>query len=338
MVSPTEDKLNEGSSASEELDNENLEGTSTSDTSENEQSTFDVVMNALKGDDEGSDDEDANSDKEVTDKTEGDGSKDKKTEGEEAASDEPSADELKLMKPKTRERFQKLQAVNRDLSEKLVAAETEAGHYRKFVEFLDTNGIAEDEANTLFNIGALMKNDPFKALEAITPYYQGLLEVTGNILPPDLVQQVKAGYMTQAAAVEVSRARAQGRIIPAVQQQTQQRQEVRQQGQNVATMQSAIGAWEQKWSTSDPDYASKKDRVLDRLELDLARARREGKLPKTAEEAVALAEKARKFVEADLRQFKPRKPVSTVDGNSASSSHQAAPKNTMDVMLRTLNK
>lgn len=340
MVSPAKDQQIEGSSASEDLDNDtSSEGTSTSKTPETETSTFDVIMDAIKPKEDGEGEDDVESEgKDDPAKAEADKSKDGKAKDEEGESDEPSADELKAWKPKTRERFEKLQAKYRDASERLEKAETEAGQYRQFVDFLDTNGVTEDEANELFNIGALMKNDPFKALELITPHYHGLLEVTGNIIPPDLQQQVKAGYMTQAAALEVSRARAKGQVIPAVHQQTQQRQEVRQQGQNNASMQSAIASWEQKWSKSDPDYNVKKDRVLDRLELTLARAARTKTLPRTVEQAVALAEKVRKEVETELRSNRPRKPVTTVDGGNANSAHLPEPKDTKDVIRRTLNQ
>lgn len=340
MVSPTKDQQTEGSSASEDLDNDiSSEGTSTSKTPEAETSTFDVIMDAIKPKGEGEGEDDVESEgKDDPAKTEADKSKDGEAKSEEGESDEPSEDEKKLWKPKTRERFEKLQAKYRDASERLEKAETEAGQYRQFVDFLDTNGVTQDEANELFNIGALMKTNPFRALEMITPHYNSLLEVTGNIIPPDLMQQVKAGYMTQAAAVEVSRARAQGRVIPAVQQQTQQRQEVRQQGQAQAAMTGAIATWEQNWSKSDPDYNVKKDRVLDRLELTLARAARNNTLPKTAEQAVALAEKVRKEVETEFRQNRPRKPVTTVDGGNANSAHLPEPKDTRDVIRRTLNQ
>lgn len=341
MVSPTKDQQIEVSSASEDMDKDiSSEGTSTSNPSENELSTFDVVMNAIKPEGEDEDD-DAISDKGETGKPEDDTSKkDVKAEGE-GESDEPGVDELKAWKPKTRERFEKLQAKHRDVSERLVRAETEAGLYRQFTDFLDTNGIAQDEANKLFNIGAMMKNNPVKALELITPYYSQLLEITGQILPPDLQQQVQSGYLTQAHAVEISRGRAQQRLTPVIaqeQQQRQQQQVVRQQQGNVASMQSAVAAWEQKWSSSDPDYSVKKDRVLDRLELTLARAARSGQLPQNAEQAIKLADKVKAEVEAEFRQTKQRKPVSTIDGNNSGSQHQPEPKDTRDVIRRTLSK
>jgi hypothetical protein len=343
MVSPTKDQQIEDSSASDNnLDSNNSsEDTSASNPPEDDQSTFDVVMAAIKPEGEDDGDDDANSDKDESDKAAADASKDGKAKDEEGESDEPSEDEIKAWKPKTRQRFEKLQAKYRDASERLEKAEVDAGHYRNFVDFLDTNGIDQDEANKLFAVGAMLKNDPFGALAAITPYYNDLLEITGQILPPDLKQQVEAGYLTQAHALEISRGRARVQVQPAIQQDQQERQQQRvsrQQGQTVAQMQSAIGSWEQKWSTSDPDYSVKKDRVLDRLELMLARAQREGKLPQNAEQAISLAEKARKDVEAELRQFKVKKPVSMVDGGGANSSHLPEPKDTKDVIRRTLNK
>lgn len=342
MVSPTEDKKTEDLSASEnDLDTQNAEGTSTSETSVPEKTTFDLIKDALKPADEGADEQDADSGKEASDKTAGDKSKDAKPKDEEDVSGDPTDDELKAWKPKTRKRFENLQAKYRDEKVRADTAEADAGHYRKFTNFLETNGLDQEEANRLFSIGALMKNDPFAALQAITPYYHQLLEVTGQILPPDLQAQVKQGLLTQANALEVSRARAMGKVAPSIAQDQQERQrqrEGRQQGQNAVSMQGAVAKWEQDWSKSDPDYASKKDRVLDRLELALARAAREKKLPQTVEQAVAMADKARKEVEAEVRQSRPKKPVSMVDGGSANSSHLPAPKNTRDVIRRTLNQ
>ena len=70
--------------------------------------------------------------------------------------------------------------------------------------------------------------------------------------------------------------------------------------QLIVNMQSALSVWEEQWSNSDPDYALKKNRVLDRLEVMLARSARENRLPQTVQQAVAMAEMARKDVEAGV--------------------------------------
>ncbi len=341
MGSPSEedqDQHIEDSSTSDLSDTENTEDSSSSETSEDEVSTFDLVKEAIKTETEDDDEDESSSEEDDLDESE-EASQDE-AEDKAEKSDEPSEEELKAWKPKTRKRFEDLQARYRDVNERLEKAESEAGHFRQFNEFLETNRISEDEANNLFNIGALMKNDPVKALEAIRPYYENLLQATGNILPADLKQQVEQGYITQAHALELSQHRASGQTNQAIQQdkvQHQQNQEVTRQTEAVNSMQGALATWEKQWSASDPDYNTKKDRVLERVELMLARASRSGQLPQTVEQAVELANKAKTEVEADLRQFKPKKPVATVDGGSSSSSLPEA-KDTSDVIRRALSQ
>lgn len=347
MVSPTDtteltDQQNTGASSTSDTD----QNTDSSNPSSSEElSTFDVVMNAIKP--EG--DEDEGSSEEGKSKT-AEGDK-KPEDGKDGADDfeDFTPEERGQLKKATAERFDKLKGLYREskeqntaLNAQLEQANVEAGHYRKFVDFLDENRISQDEANELFNIGALMKNDPVKALLAITPYYNDLLHITGNILPADLQQQVTQGYITKDKALELSRLRMTGQTMTAINEERntyqQQRNATRQHADQTASMQSAIVDWEKQWSSSDPDYAKKKDRVLDRVELLLVRAQRTGTLPKTTEEAVKLANQAKTEVEADLKKLNPqRKQVRTVDGGS-SSSNVPDPKNTADVIRRTLNQ
>lgn len=345
-VSPTEteedlkDQTNTGASSTSDTD-QDTEGSSDPNPSD-ELSTFDVVMNAIKpeGEDDGRSSEE---------------DKSKKAEADKKAKDQADDDfedftpeERKHLKKATAERFDKLKGLYRESKEKVTQlsaqveqATVEAGYYRKFVGYLDENNLSQDDANNLFYIGALMRNDPVKALEVITPYYQTLLEMTGNVLPPDLQQQVKQGYITKEAALELSRHRATGqttKVIQSERESRQQQQEVDRQQKNVASMQTAIADWEKQWSSSDPDYAKKKDRVLDRVELLLVRAQKNGTLPKTVDEAVKLANQAKNEIEADFKKMVPqRKQVRTVDGGSSASSQPEA-KNTADVIRRTLNQ
>ena len=349
-VSPTEteedlkDQPKTGESSTSDTDQDTAD--SSDPNPAEELSTFDVVMNAIKP--EG--DEDGRSSEE---------DKSKKSEGEEKPKDKKdvtddefedfSPEERKHLKKATAERFDKLKGLYRESKEKVTQlsaqveqANVEAGYYRQFVGFLDENRISQEEANKLFDIGALMKNDPMKALEALTPYYNELLHITGNILPTDLQQQVKQGYITKDKALELSRLRAtretERQIGTERQTHQQQREADRQRGQEVSAMQSGIAGWEKDWASSDPDYAKKKDRVLDRVELLLVRAQKNGTLPKTTDEAVKLANQAKTEVEADLKRMNPpRKQVRPVDGGSSASNMPDA-KNTADVIRRTLNQ
>lgn len=341
MVSPTEDEkgLEEEVSSTSQDTEQGTEVSSDSETSEEDSSTFDVVMKAIKPEDETEDD--SSSEKEQSEDSEGN----EKPEGDEEVSDEPNEEELKAWKPKTRKRFEQLQDRYRSateeintLKEQISKDQADAEQFRQYNSFLEENQLSKEEANTLFNIGALMKNDPFEALRVITPYYQSLMQVTGNILPQDLQQQVNEGYITKEHAFELSQARAGNAYL---QNRQNQQQQVQQQPQATHQQQSntipnAIASWEKQWQSSDPDYNSKKDRVLERVELLLARAARENKLPKTEQEAVNLANEAKKFVENDLRQFAPKKSVTPVSGNSTPKSLPEA-QNTADVIRRTVS-
>ena len=350
MVSPTDtedlkDQLKPEASSTSDTDQDTADS-SDPNPADKDPSTFDVVMKALDQDGEeeagGSSEEDP-SKKADADKT----AKGDKEEDDDFKDFTP--EERAQMKKATTERFDKLKGLYRESKEKvtqitaqLEQATVEAGYYRKFVGFLDENRISQEEANELFNIGALMKNDPMKALELITPYYNDLLHITGNVLPPDLQEQVKQGYITKDKALELSRLRVGGQTKQTIEQERttyqQQRDADRQRNEQVSTMQGAISEWERNWSSSDPDYAKKKDRVLDRVELLLVRAQKNGTLPKTTDEAIRLANQAKTEVEADLKKLVPqRKQVRTVDGGS-SASNLPDPKNTADVIRRTLNQ
>ena len=348
-VSPTDDKVKdttdqqlEDSSTSDAQDIDNIEDSSNSETSEEEVSTFDLVKQAIDPEGEKDDAEDSSEEDDEAVEAEGDKEEKSEDEPEDKAdnSDEPSEEELKAWKPKTKKRFESLQTKYREEKSLREKAENDAGQYRQFTSFLEENRLSGEEANKLFHIGALMKNDPVKALEAITPYYEELLQTTGNVLPAELQQQVDQGYLTKANALELSRRRATENTNKAIVQektQYQQQQDLTRQNQQFNSMQNALANWENQWSTSDPDYNTKKDRVLERVELALARASRTNSLPQTVEQITQLAENAKKEVETDIRQYRPKKSVKVVDGGTSSQT-SPEPKDTQDVIRRALNK
>lgn len=338
MDSPSDlekDQHIEDSSASD-LEDSNTEDLSTSEQSDAEISTVDLVKQALghdEADDEDDSSEDVESDeeKEETDKVEPKDSDDE--------ADEPTEDEKNAWKPKTRKRFEKLQTQLKENREALEKAEVDAGHYRSFVNYLEVNRISQDEANELFNIGALLKNDPHKALEAIEPYYQSLLQQTGRVLPHDLQQQVQQGFITEQHAQELSQLRMReqtGQQLARERANHEQEQQLRSQQQTHAQSLSALSQWEKQWADTDPDYQAIKTQVQDRLELLLNRAAASNTLPRSPHEAVALAEQARSEVQAEFRKYRPKKPVSAPVDGSGSARGNPAPQSTLDVIRQTV--
>jgi|DEB0MinimDraft_6_1074348.scaffolds.fasta_scaffold00040_57 hypothetical protein len=327
----------ENSSASDEQDFDNsTEDSSASGESEPELSTLDLVKEAIKPEKEGDDETEGSSEEDESD--EEDESKDK-SESEDDDSDEPSEEELKHWKPKTRKRFEQLQAKYRDVNQRLEKAEADAGWKQQFDTFLETNQMSMEEANKLFEIGALMKSNHMKALEMITPYYNQLLEVTGNVLPRDLQEQVNQGYITEAAAIEMSRGRAQNQhyqVRNQQQQQQRQQQEAENQKKLSTDIQVALANLENSWQTSDPDYKTKSNRIQERVKLMWYEASRTGKMPRSVDEAIKMVEGAKSEIDKEYRQFRPRKPVSVVDSGGNSGQTKPEPKTTLDVIRQTV--
>jgi len=355
--SSTENELDqngiEASSAStnEDIKN-NSEGSSTLETSKvDTRTTLDLVEEAISSADKDQDETKGNQEDDLTeseDKSK-DESKDKskdKFEDEDDEDSEETEEQLKdwkkQLKAETRERFEKLQKRDfekkqeiESLKAKVQEVEVDAGFKHQYTEFLTGNNITNDEANTLFDIGAAMKRDPNKALELMTPYYNSLLEVTGNVLPPDLAQQVKDGYINDNHAYELSRQRAtinhSKSVAIAQQQATQQTTQNNNQKLNV-DIQGALAGLENQWKESDPDYKVKSSRIEDKMKLTWFEMSRNGKMPRSVEEATSIANKIKSDVETEMRSFTRKKAVSTVDSGGIAPNIKPEPKSTLDII------
>lgn len=267
---------------------------------------------------------------------------DKPKEGEEDDLGELTEEELKSYKPRTRRRFEKLDRENKTLSSKVTELEPQAQGFRAIQEFSRTANLNREDINTGFEVMRLMRNDPVRAYEVLTPIYQQLQALVGEVLPKDLHDQVVAGQITQAAAKELSRLRAERGVNTNVQREQQQREEqqrteegaqqVRQLQHGVA---GAITKWEADWKASDPDYSLKQSRVNEAIELELTRnvilanQGKPNKLPRTVEEAVKLANDVKKRVEKEMRAFVPKKntAITHVHGNGVTNGSTPAPRN-----------
>ena len=104
----------------------------------------------------------------------------------------------------------------------------------------------------------------------------------------------------------------------------------------VDNMANAVGKWEENWSKTDPDYARQLQFVRARtLELGAANP------PATAEEAVALAEKAKTEVKQELKAMLPKpKPIDDPAPPSGGPSREAtaAPSTYLEAVQAGLNK
>lgn len=207
--------------------------------------------------------------------------------------------------------------------------------------FAQQHGLNADELNQGFQIMALMKNDPQKALELLAPHLANLELATGRRLPEDLQADVENGLITAERAQELARIRLEAQThrqraerteaeIRAEREREQQREQQRQAAEAARAMQGAVMQWEEGIKQRDPDYSHKQRFVTDRVRALMAEKGR----PQNAEEAVALVKEAYDDVTRQMRTMLPkREQVRTVTSDQSSTRATPAPK-TMEEAIR----
>lgn len=260
-------------------------------------------------DQDGEDGEDADPDKA---KSEDDKSKD--AEAKEGEEDQPPFHK--------HPRWKEVQQELKDLRPKAEMADQLQG-------YMQQAGLSVQEVNAGFELMNLMKNDPAKALEQLQPYVQSLQSYTGERLPDDLRQDVEDGYITEERAKELARYRNETTHSKARAEQAQQetrQQQAQRQSQDIS---SAVSDWERSWQQSDPDYATKQARVLEKIELKMLRG---SQAPQSSQDAIKLCEDARKEVEQELSRFRPQKRQQTPVSGQAQVASNPEPQSMQDAM------
>jgi hypothetical protein len=165
------------------------------------------------------------------------------------------------------------------LLRKSKALESDATRYNHVQQFMDTNGITNEEAADGFIIMGLMKTDPQAAWERLKPIVQNLLVAAGEVLPQDLKTMVDGGQMTPEAAFEVSRSRASVNTVKANQTFQQQRDERTQAQQHADSLFNEAVSWETDRKAKDPNFEAKRGL----LQREVAFLQRQEGVPRTPE-------------------------------------------------------
>lgn len=175
------------------------------------------------------------------------------------------------------------------------------GHerFQALSAYVDEAGLSSEEVNQGFAIMRMMKHEPEKALEALTPFLDNIKMFTGAKLPEDIKKQVDEGYISEDLASELASRRArEGAQADAA--KTAKADADRRLAGDVA---SAVSKWESDWASKDADYKRKAPRVLEKIENH---ALKHG-LPASKEAAVKMAEDCRLAVDKELVAFMPRR-------------------------------
>lgn len=208
----------------------------------------------------------------------------------------------------------------------------DAGRYRNVQAFLDNSGMSADEAADGLTIMALAKTDPSAAWARMKPFVQKLLIAAGEVLPDELAQRVQKGELTQEAAFELSRSRAQVSSVETRTSFAQQQADRRQQTQLANDLVSTANSWEKDRFIKDPNFAAKQ-RPLKR---EIALLQKEEGMPNTVEGVKDQIKRAYAAVNAEFKLATPtpsRRPaVKPVTGGTVAGNVRPEPKSTLEIV------
>jgi hypothetical protein len=253
------------------------------------------------------------------------------------------ADESKTLHPKTKERFGKLTSELKAAKTKLEELEPKAQKFGKIETFISNAGLSPQDVGGALQVAALLRSDPRAARERLQPIMAELDRMLGETLPAELQARVDQGLLTTEDAKALNRASADANLArrqaTELTQRQQQEAQSRQQQTAIDSTLNAITTWEKQKAASDPDWHQKQPEISELVELAIERKTRELQRPywPTPEEAVKLSEDALAKVGERYKRFVPKpKAIDPPVNAGASPRSTAAPKNTMDIIRRTV--
>lgn len=225
-------------------------------------------------------------------------------------------------------------------------AEIGAQRYNNVNNFLQENGLTDEEAADTLQIVALARVNPQEAWTRVRPWVQNLLIAAGEVLPDDLAQRVQAGQITQEDALALSRSQAavsagqRARLFEQHQSQTRQQREI---GDGIN---HAVSTWEADRYAKDPNFAAKQPLLQKEIVWMFSK---EGR-PANPQAAMDQLQRAYKAVNASFKapvaatqqprgeagRFAPatRPAIRPVVGGQASASVPKANETTLDIIQR----
>jgi hypothetical protein len=267
--------------------------------------------------------------------------------------DEISDEEKKHFSERAQRRFRELVEQRRSVEgernqvrQELEAIKPKADRMDQLLGYMTANKVEPEHLDNALGLTALINGGKYEqALPVLENLVEQVRKAAGLVLPPDLQQQVGLGYITEAHAKELHKAKL---TVQRTEQQTvrereramQERQQREVQGV-VTQAASTADTWSKEQATSDPDWNLKRDLVTERVEnLIGKRVREQGQAgyPRTQKDVRDLLDTAKKDVEQTIKRFRPApKPIDPpVTGNNASPRSKAAPASLLEAVNAAL--
>lgn len=216
----------------------------------------------------------------------------------------------------------------KELQTKLKAAQADASRMSKIDTYCQQYGVTEDQVGQALEMAALLNNDPVEAYKRITELGTALASYAGDKLPADLEKAVKDGVVAPEYAKRMAKLEAEVNLMKRQGQIGQQRTAEQQR----TAMVKSLNVWEQSVSSRDPDFKRKAELVEAKFVAMATKT-----LPRTSEEAVALADQAYSAVNKHLMGFAPA-PAKRAGPNGSSKKPLAEPKTAQEVVARVMRK
>ena len=250
---------------------------------------------------------------------------------------ELSDEEKATLSERTQNRIKSLVSERNEFKGQLEELSPKAEALDKLRDFMTENRLASDDVDQAFNIASMVRNKPAEALVVLENIVGQLRTMTGAALPDDLSEQVRLGYVTEPAAQELSRARAEAarreQLDAERTAENEQQTQMAEFQKSVDASVSAADSWYQSKAKIDPDFGMKHKLIGELAELEMHRM---GRVP-TPDETVAVLDNLLKRVESQTKQFAPpKRPNDPVDGPASSASATPAPTSMLEAMQQGL--
>ena len=200
-----------------------------------------------------------------------------------------------------------------------------ARQFEQIQSFIRTNGLTPEEAADALISRAEMKSNPQEAWKKLKPLVQQLLIDAGEVLPPDLNEQVQRGLISRDAAFEVSRLRARVGISEKFSERQAEQAQQEAEQRRVQSIVDTVAVWERETRAKDVDFAAK----ADDLQREVAWLQRRDGVPSTPEAAKKQVEDAYAAVNRRVAASRPRPGKAPVTGGRVAREHPAAQPNSM---------
>lgn len=249
---------------------------------------------------------------------------------------EITPEEMKRYTPKTQERIQQLLDQRLEKHNEVEALKPKAQQFEALEEYAATNKLSMPQIAESVELAALVNQKPEEALQRLIPVIQHLMKVTGQVLPDDIQERVRLGYMGEEDARKLVKAEITAQRASETAAETARDLAAREQANEIRELQrtatEAADKWESSRKRSDPDWPLKSQRVGELIELEVLKKG----FPSDQTAVVRMLDVIADKVNAEYARFTPRpKEIRPVTG-TASTAANSEPKSSKEAALRAL--